>query len=162
MYIPTGSVREFPFLHILATLNISSHSLLTGRIFTKSACSLMEVLLYKIGCFPLAPPYFLFNFPHFNHSVSWWGHFLVDPVWGFLCSLVLNVSFLRFVKFLAIMSSKMLFASVSLSCPTGTPIMWMLVCLMLSQRSLKLSPLLKTIFVCPACWFLVLRLPTHW
>ena len=37
------------------------------------------------------------------------------------------------------------FSFLSLS-PSGTPIMWMLVCLMLSQRSLKLSSFFKMIF----------------
>ena len=83
------------------TLNVSSHSLLTCRVFTKkSAYSLMEVLLYIICCFSLAPYYslFIFNFPHFNYNVSWCGPFLVGPVWDFLCFLVLDVCFLSQVS----------------------------------------------------------------
>ena len=61
-------------------------------------------------------------------------------------------SFPKLVKFSAIMSSNMFFATSSFSSHSGTPIMRMLLCLMLSQRSLKLFPFFKILcsFFCLA------------
>ena len=70
---------------------------------------------------------------------------------GTLCASLtwISVSIPRLGKFSAIiLSNTFLPFSLSLSSPSGTPIMRMLVCLVLSQRSLKLFFLLKTFFFC--------------
>ena len=51
----------------------------------------------------------------------------------------ISVSFPKLGKFSAIMSSNILSETFSLSSLSGNPVMWMLVCMMLFQRCLKLS-----------------------
>ena len=60
-------------------------------------------------------------------------------LFGTLCDSCtwLSVSFFRFRKFYAIISSNTFLTPLSLSYPSGTPIIQMLVCLMFFQRSLK-------------------------
>ena len=58
----------------------------------------------------------------------------------------ISVSFYRLRTFSAIISSNKCSAPFSLFSPFGTPIMQMLVCLMLSQKSLKLFSFLKMLF----------------
>ena len=55
-------------------------------------------------------------------------------------------SFPMLGKFLAIISWNMFSVPFSLSSPSGTPIMWMLVLLILSQSSLRLSSFVFNIF----------------
>ena len=67
---------------------------------------------------------------------------------GTLCSswTWLSVSFPRLGKFSVMTSSNMFSAPFSYSSPSQTPIIWMLVGLILSQRCLKLSVFLKILF----------------
>ena len=68
-------------------------------------------------------------------------------LFGTLCAYCtwVSVSFFRFRKFSAIISPNMFSTNFALS-SSGTPIMRMLVCLMLSHRSLKLSSFFKNLF----------------
>ena len=59
---------------------------------------------------------------------------------------LLTISFPTLGKFLAIIFSNIFSGPFFLSSLSGTPIMWMLVCLILSQRSPRLSSLLFIIF----------------
>ena len=136
----------FPFI----TLNISCHSLLACRVSAeKSADSLMGVPLYVTSCFSLA----VFNILSLSLifailitclSVILFGLIL----FGTLCSswTWMSVSSPRLGKTSAIMSSSMFSVPFSLSSPSGTRIMQMLVCLILSQKSLKLSSFFKICF----------------
>ena len=76
----------------------------------------------------------------------------------------MSVSLPRLGKFSAIMSSNMFSAPPFLSFLSETPIMQVLVCLILSQRSLKLSSFLFIFFLLSVQhqWFLLLCLPAHW
>ena len=67
---------------------------------------------------------------------------------GTLCAFWtwLTISFPMFRRFSAIISKKCFLSLFSLSSPSGTPIMQMLVHLMLSQRSLRLSSFLFILF----------------
>ena len=69
-------------------------------------------------------------------------------LFGTLCisCILKSFSFFRFRKFSSIISSYTFSTFFSLSSPSGAPIMQMLVCLMLSQRSLKLSLFFKICF----------------
>ena len=58
----------------------------------------------------------------------------------------ISVSFPELGKFSATMSSNMLSEPFSLSSLSGIPVMWMLVCMMLFQRCLKLSSFLFILF----------------
>lgn len=64
----------------------------------------------------------------------------------------MSVFFFTFSKFSAITSSKF-YALSSAPFPFGTPIIWTLLCLILSDRSLNLSPLFKILFsFCCSVW----------
>ena len=107
----------------------------------KSADRLMGVLLYIPCCFPLAA----FNILSLSLifailmtmclGVVFFGLIL----FGALCAFWawISVSFPKLGKFSVIMSSNMFSAPYSLSSPSGTSIMWILVHLMLSHQSLK-------------------------
>ena len=58
----------------------------------------------------------------------------------------LSVSFPMLRKFSYILSSNIFLGTLSFPSPYVTPIMWMLVCLILFQNSLKLSSLLFTLY----------------
>ena len=77
----------------------------------------------------------------FWHVSPW-----VYPVWDSLCLLDLTISFSMFGKFSTIISSKTLSYPFFFSSSSGTPVIWMLVCLILSQRSLRLSSVLSFFF----------------
>ena len=83
---------------------------------------------------------------------------------GTLCSswTWLTISFPTLGKFSTLMYSSVLFATFSLSSPSGSPIMWMLVCFMLSHRFLKLSSFLLILFSFQLQWFPLLCLPAYW
>ena len=82
---------------------------------------------------------FIFNCCHFNYSISWCVPFWV-LLYGTLCFLDLGDCFLSQVRqVFSLRFSDMFSACFSLSSPSRTCIMGFLVCLMLSQRSLKLS-----------------------
>ena len=110
----------------------------------------------------------LFFFFSFNYYVSW--HVLpwVYSAWDTLSILVwaswtwVTASFPMLGMFSAIISSDIFSGSFSLYSPSGTPIMWILVHLILSQRSLSLSSLLFIlIFSFPWQWFSPFCLPCH-
>ena len=72
--------------------------------------------------------------------MSWCERLWFPLVWDSLCFLNLNFSFLSQIgKFSAIISSNNFSVPFYLCFSSGTPIMGMLACSMLSQRSLKLS-----------------------
>ena len=118
------------------TLNIACHSLLACRVSAEnSLVILMGVSLYVICCFSLAAfnIFFVFNFCQFDYCVS------VSPwvlLYGIVCasSTWMSVSFPILGKFSAIISLNIFSGSFSFS-SSGIPKMWMLVHLMLSQRS---------------------------
>ena len=99
--------------------------------------------LYVTSCFSLAAFKILSLLLFFTNlittclSVDLFGFIL----FGTLCAswTWMSVSFPRLGKFSAIISSNKLSAPFSLSSLSGTPIVQMLTCLMLSQRSLKVS-----------------------
>ena len=80
----------------------------------------------------------------FSLNLSFW-----DSV--YFLSLVDYLLSLAFRKFSAISASNILSGPLSPSSPSGTPIKWMLMCLMLSQRSLRLSSFLF-ILSCIFCY----------
>ena len=112
------------------------HSLLVCRVSVeKSADNLMGLLLYVMSFFPLLLLYFLsvFNF-FFSLITMSLSVFLLGFIFpGVLCAFwTLTISFPMFRKFSAIVSSTIFSGPFSLSSPSETPIMWMLVHLMLS------------------------------
>ena len=81
------------------TLNILCHCLLACRLAAeKSSNSLLGVLLYIPSCFSLAAFNVLFNFCHFNYSVSLFGSLWFGLVEDSLCFLDLDVCFLSQVR----------------------------------------------------------------
>ena len=113
------------FFHFI-TLNISCHSLLACRVSVeKSTDSLMGVPLYVICHFPLVAFNILsvFNFCQFDYYVSWCVPPWVYPSWDSLHFLDLTISFPKFRKFSAIISSNIFSGPYSLSSTSGTPIM---------------------------------------
>ena len=66
-------------------------------------------------------------------------------IWNSLCFLDLTISFLMLGKFFTIISSN-IFSDPFSFCSSGTHIIQMLVCLMLSQRSLRLCSILFILF----------------
>ena len=60
---------------------------------------------------------------------------------------------LRFRKFSAIISSNRFSTPFSLTSPPGTPLIWILVYLMMSQRSLKLFSFFRFVFLFPVWLF---------
>ena len=78
-----------------------------------------------------------------------------------------TISFPKLQKFLAIMPPNMFSVTFSLFSPSGAPKMWILVYLILSQRSFKLCSLLFIylfifLVVVQKQWFPSLCLPAHW
>ena len=64
----------------------------------------------------------------------------IYPAWDSLCFLDLGDCFLSHVReFFRYYHFKYFLRSFLLSFPSGTPTLWMLMCLMLSQRSIRLS-----------------------
>ena len=84
------------------------------------------------------------SFAFDNFTIMYLGVVLCDSLnW-------MSVSFPWLGKFSAIISSNKFSALLSLSFPSGTTIMWMLVCLILSSRSLNLASFFLTFFYCSA------------
>ena len=106
----------------------------------KSADSLMGVPLYVICHFPLVA-FDILSLPlifvssRIMHLVVFLLGFILP---GTLCAswTWLTISFPTLGKFSTIISLSIFSGPFSHSSPSGTPIMWMLVCLMLSQRCL--------------------------
>lgn len=99
-----------------------------------------------------------FFFPSYSWFLS------VDPFWTLYATWTwMSVSFPMVGKFLAMISSHMCSATSSLSFPSGTPLMRMLVCLMF-KRSLKRSSILFILvsFSVQHHWFPLFCLPAHW
>ena len=124
-------------------LKVSCHSLLAGRKSAeKSVASLVGIPLCVTCCFPLAAFSILsLSLIFVIFITSCLGVFLfVFILYGTLCTSWswMLVSFPRLRKFLAVIYSNIFSGLLSLS-SSGTPIMQILVHLMLSQRSLKLS-----------------------
>ena len=125
-----GKVFLFVGFSTFISLDTSCHFLLACRVSAeKSADNLMGVSLYVICCF--SPHAFnIFSLVLVNLINMWLGSF--HPMWYFLylseCSHVRQVFS---YYFLHVFSLGPFFLS------SGTPIMWMLVCLMLFQRSLR-------------------------
>jgi len=73
----------------------------------------------------------------------------------------LTISFPMFGKFSAIIFSNIFSGPFSVSSPSGTPIIQMLVHLMLPQRSLRLSSFLSILYSVLRQWFIPLCPPGH-
>ena len=83
------------------------------------------------------------------------GVFLLEFIlYGTLCTYWtwLIISFSMLGKFSTIISSKLFSYPFFFSYSSGTPIIWMLVCLILSQRSLRLSSVLFILFTLFCSW----------
>ena len=110
----------------------------------------MGFLLYVTCCFSLAAFNILSLCLVFVHWISMClGVFLLGFVlYGTLCAswTLLNISFSMLGKFSTIISSKFFSYTFFFSSTYGTPIIQMLVCLILSQRSLRLSLVLFILF----------------
>ena len=158
---------------LFSTLNIFCHSLLTYRVSSeRSAVKLMRFPLYVTCCFSLAAFNILSLCLVFVSLISMcFGMFLLGFIlYGTLCTswTWLTVSFSVLGKFTTIISSKILSYPFFFSSSSGTPIIWMLVHLILSQRSLRYpqsfsffllySPLQKLFppFYLPAHWFILM------
>ena len=87
---------------------------------------------------PLKFSFSIFTFFYFNYNMTQCG------IFEFILSGTLCTSFPRLGRFSTIISSNKFSALFSLL-PSGTPIMWVLVCWMLPQWSLKLSSFFKNI-----------------
>ena len=88
----------------------------------------------------------------------WCGPLWVPLVWNCLCFLDLNFfSFPRLGKFSVTVSSSKFSTPFSLSSPSKTSTVQILVCFMLSQRALKCSSFKKNFCVC--VWYPLLCLP---
>ena len=126
-----------------STLNISCHSLLACRVSAeRSAVNHMSFLLYVTCCFSLAA---------FNILSLCLICVLMCFSLGSSCrrlSVLLGLEWLfpMLRKFSTIISSKMFSVPFFFSSSSGTPITQILVCLILSQRSLRLSSVLFTPF----------------
>ena len=106
--------------------------------------------LYVMCCFSLATFNILSLFLVFVSLISMClGMFLLGFIlYGTLCTYWtwLIISFSMLGKFSTIISSKLFSYPFFFSYSSGTPIIWMLVCLILSQRSLRLSSVLFILF----------------
>ena len=125
----------FPFI----TLSISCHSLLACRVSAeKSAFNLMGVPMYVIFRFSLAAFNNFLSLIFANLITMCPGVFLLGFIlYGALCASWTweAISFSMLGKFSTVTSSNIFSGPFSLSYPSGTPIMRILLCLMLSQRS---------------------------
>ena len=143
----------FPF----STLNISCHSLLACRVYAeRSAVKCMGFPLYVICCFSLSAFNILSLCSVFVSLISMClSVFLLGfTLYGTLCTswTWLTISFSMLGKFSTIISSNTFSYPFFFSSSSGTPIIQMLVHLIWSQRSLRLSSalfILSTLF-CPS------------
>ena len=119
-------------------------------MYNSDSDNLMRILLNIIFCFSLIVFNIfsiIFSFCQFDYYVSEHVAPWINPVWDSQYFLNLSDCFLSHVgEISAILSSIIFSGPFSLSSPTGTLIMWMLVHLTLSQRSLKLSSFLLITF----------------
>ena len=145
--------RFFPFI----TLNMSCHSLLGCRVSAeKSAVNLMGIPLYVISCFSLAAFNIFSLYLIFDSLINMClGMFQFGFIlYGTLCAswTWLTIFFPMLGKFSTIISSNIFSVPFFFSSFSGTPIIQMLVHLMLSQRSLRLSSILLFLFLYSAPW----------
>ena len=130
------SCRFFPF----STVNVSCPSLLACKVpGEKPAVTFMKVPLKMTGFLLLLLAFFVFKFCHCNSGMSWSGSVFI--LLGTLCGSCIwrSVAFFKFGKFSSTISPNTFSMLFSLSSPPGTSRMWMLVYLMLLQRSLNCS-----------------------
>ena len=127
---------------LFITLNISCYSFLACRVSAeKSANTLMGVPLYAICYFSLVAFNILsLSLIFVSLITTWLSVFLGFILPGTLCAswTWLTISFPMLGKFSAIILSNIFLGPFSLSSPSGNPTMQILVCLILSQRSLRL------------------------
>ena len=133
------------------TLSISCHSLLACRVSAERwAVNLMGIPLYVICCFSLAAFNIFSLYLIFDSLINMClGMFLLGLIlYGTLCTFWtwLTISFPILGKFSSIRSSNTFSVPFFFSSSSGTPVIQMLVCLMLSQRSLRLSSILFILF----------------
>ena len=144
--------RFFPFI----TLNILCHSLLACRVsIEKLADNLMGFPLFVICLCSLVVFNSLSSSLIFVSLITCLGVFLMGFILpGTLCSswTWLTISFPMFGKFSAIISSNDFSAPLFLSSLPVTPIMWILVHLMLSQRSVNSVQLLSWVQLFATPW----------
>ena len=122
------------------TVSVSCKSLLACKgSVEKSDNRLTGAPLWVTSCFSFVAfdSLFVFNLWYFNDDVSWCGPLYIHLVWDCLCFLNLYV-FTKVGKFSFIIFSNKLSISCS-SSPSDTPVIWMLVCLKMSQKLLTLS-----------------------
>ena len=121
-------------------------------------CRFPSICLFVFLLLPLG--FSIFNFCHFNYDMSWCVSVWVHLVWTLCASCTwISVFSFRFGKFSAIISSNTFLTSFCLYSPSRTPIMKMVVCFMLSQRSLKLFSFFKFVFLIE--WFPLFCLLDH-
>ena len=140
-------VGFFPFI----ILSMSCHSLLTCSVSTeKSAVNLMGIPLYVICCFSLSAFNIFSLYLIFDGLINMClGVFLLGFIlYGTLCAswTLLTIFFPILGKFSTIISSNIFSVRFFFSSSSGTPIIRMLVLLMLSQRSLRVSSILFILF----------------
>ena len=132
------------------TLNMSCHSLLACRVSAeRSAFNLMGIPLYVICCFSLAAFNIFYLYLIFDSLINMYlGMFLLGYIlYGTLPFLDLGGCFLSHVRDVFNYNLFKYFLSPFLFLfSSGTPIIRMLVHLMLSQKSLRLSSILFTLF----------------
>ena len=137
----------FPFI----TLNMLCLSLLPcGVSAERSAVNLMGTPLYVICWFSLATFNSFYWYLIFDSLINMClGMFLLGFIlYGTLCTswTWLTISFPMSVKFSTIISSNIFSDPFFFSSSSGMPILWMLLHLMVSQRSLRLSSILFILF----------------
>ena len=109
---------------------------------------------------------FVFNFCHFNYDMSGVRvfEFILFGTLSVSCT-VMSLSFFRFRNIWAIIFSNTFFKTYSLFSFWDSPIMWMLLCLTLFQRSFKLSliffNLKRFFFAILIGWYWLFCLPDH-
>ena len=136
------------------TLSVLCYFLLVCRVsFEKSADNLLGVPLYIICCFSLVA-FSILSLSLILIPVCRLVFLLRFILPGTLCTSWprLTISFSVLGKSPAIFSSNIFSGPFSLSSPSCTPIMGMLVHLMLSQKSLRLSSFLFIPFLYPVLW----------
>ena len=139
--------RLFSFI----TLSMSCHSLLAWRVsIDRSAVTLMGIPLCVNCCFSLAAfdicslCLIFVNLINMCLGVFHLGFILFGTLW--VSWTWMAISFPILGKFSAIISSSNFSWPFFLSSSSGTPIIWMLGSFTLSQRSLRLSSFLLTLF----------------
>ena len=125
----------------------------------------MGILLYVIFCFSLAVfNIFSLNLIFVSLIIMCLGVFHLGFIlYGTLCASCtwVAISFPMLAKFSSIISSNIFSDPFFFSFSSGTPIVQILVCLVLSQRSLRLSSILFILFSAPRQLFPPFCLPAH-